>query len=177
MAPKDSKLPLATMAMAQSNASRFIAAILMLCAFAPCLAGAAELPADPCSLLPASELTKTLGATYAPPEKSIAPSPFPRAAAGTDCRYQQSKDATEGVMFRTYADPSPSAAAEMFAKLNTFFGPPTPIQGVGDEAYFDKYHGIHVRKGKVRFYIAIGHYTPNLEKPIKNLASQVAAQL
>jgi hypothetical protein len=55
--------------------------------------------------------------------------------------------------FRAYVDPSPSAAADLFARLSKFIGPPTPIAGVGDQAYFDKYHGLHVptRKQLQRF--------------------------
>jgi hypothetical protein len=141
-------------------------------------ARATEPPADLCSLLPAAELSKTLGQAYDSPQKSIAPRPFPNTAEGTDCAYKRSKDARERkLVFRAYVDPSPSAAADLFARLSKFFGPPTPTTGVGDQAYFDKQHGLHVLRGKVRFYIAIDDFTPAVERQLENLASQVAGRL
>jgi hypothetical protein len=63
--------------------------------------------------------------------------------------------------------------------LSKFYGPQTPITGLGDEAYFDRQHGLHVRKGKVRFYINLEpmDFTPAIEKQLKDLASRVAGQL
>jgi hypothetical protein len=164
--------------MAYLNKLSLMAATLVVttCALHP--ARATEPPADLCSLLPAAELSKALGQTYDSPEKSVAPRPFPNTAEGTDCRYKRSKDARERkLVFRTYVDPSPSAAADLFARLGKFFGPPTPITGVGDQAYFDKYHGLHVLTGKVRFYIAMDDFTPAMEKQLENLASQVVGRL
>jgi hypothetical protein len=141
-------------------------------------AKAAEPPVDLCALLPAAELNKTLGQTYDSPQKSIAPRPFPDTAEGTDCTYKSSKDARERkLVFRAYVDPSPSAAGDLFARLSKFFGPPTPITGVGDQAYFDKHHGLHVLRRNVRFYIAMDDFTPAMEKQLENLGSQVAGRL
>jgi len=80
-------------------------------------------------------------------------------------------------VFRVYVDPSPSAAADLFARLGKFFGPPTAVSGVGDQAYFDKNHGLHVLKGKVRFYIAMDDFTSAIEKQLETVASQVAGRL
>jgi hypothetical protein len=66
-----------------------------------------------------------------------------------------------------YFDPSPSATTELFAKLKAFYSPPTPVSGIGDEAYIDPRHGLHVRKGNVRFFLDLGES----EKQIKDLAS------
>ena len=77
-------------------------------------------------------------------------------------------------------DPSPSASSELFAKLKMFYSPPTPVAGIGDEAYLDPDHAIHVRKGKVRYYLnlsPISSFTPAIEKQIKDLATKVAGQL
>jgi hypothetical protein len=157
---------------------RLLIAVTVVTAGALHSAGAAEPPADLCSLLPAAELSKTLGQTYDSPQKSIAPRPFPNTAEGTDCTYKRSKDARERkLVFRAYVDPSPSDAADLFARLSKFFGPPTPIIGVGDQAYLDQHHGLHVLRGKVRFYIAIDDFTPAIEKQLENLASQVAGRL
>ncbi|HLJ25252.1 MAG TPA: hypothetical protein VKY85_00925 [Candidatus Angelobacter sp.] len=138
----------------------------------------AATPADLCSLLPASEVSKTLGRAYDPPQKSAAPRPFANTNTGTDCNYL-SKGGSK-LWFRAYVDLSPSAAADLFARLSKFYGTPTPVKGLGDEAYFDAAHAIHVRKGNVRFYInldPIGTFTPAIEKQIKDLASGVIGRL
>lgn len=164
--------------MAHLNKLSLIAATFVVTTCSLHLARATEPPADLCSLLPAAELSKTLGQSYDSPQKSIAPRPFPNTAEGTDCTYKRSKDARERkVVFRAYVDPSPSAAADLFARLSKFFGPPTPLSGVGDQAYFDKHHALHVLKGKVRFYIAMDDFTPAIEKQLENVASQVAGRL
>ena len=164
--------------MARLNKLSLMAATFVVTTCALHSASATGPPADLCSLLPAAELSKTLGQTYDSPQKSIAPRPFPNTAEGADCIYKRSKDARERkLVFRAYVDPSPSAAADLFARLGKFFGPPTPITGVGDQAYFDKNHGLHVLTGKVRFYIAMDDFTPAIEKQLENLASQVAGRL
>jgi hypothetical protein len=164
--------------MAHLNKLSLIAATFIVTTCALRSAWATEPPADLCSLLPAAELSKTLGQTYDAPQRSIAPRPFPNTPEGTDCTYKRSKDPRERkLVFRAYVDPSPSAAADLFARLSKFFGPPTPITGVGDQAYFDKHHGLHVLTGKVRFYIAMDDFTPAIEKQLEDLASQVAGRL
>jgi hypothetical protein len=141
-------------------------------------ARAAEPPADLCSLLPAAELSKTLGQAYDPPQKSVALRPFLNTNQGTDCTYKKSKDARERkLLFRAYVDPSPAAATDLFARLRQFFGPPTPVTGLRDEAYFDKRHGLHVRKGKVRFFLALDDFTPASESQLKDLASRIAGRV
>jgi hypothetical protein len=139
-------------------------------------ARAAEPPADLCSLLQAAEVSKTLGRAYDSPQKSAAPRPFPNSATGTDCNYLAKGSK---FWFRAYVDPSPSAASELFAKLSKFYGRQTPITGLGDEAYFDEEHGLHVRKGKVRFYINLEpmDFTPAIVKQLKDLASRVTGRL
>lgn len=141
-------------------------------------ARASEPPADLCSLLPAAEVSKILGQANDSPQKSVAPRPFANTNTGTDCNYL-SKNGSK-LWFRAYVDPSPSAAADLFARLSKFYGPPTPVKGLGDEAYFDAAHAIHVRKGKVRFYINLSPmetFTPAKEKQIRDLATLVAGRL
>jgi hypothetical protein len=111
-----------------------------------------------------------MGATYSAPQKSVAPRPFANTVQGTDCTYS---GAGGSLLFRIYFDPSPGAATDLFAKLKMFYSPPTPVPSLGDEAYFDPKHGIHVRKGNVRFFLSSG----DNEKPLANLATQVAGQL
>ena len=141
-------------------------------------ARATEPPADLCSLLPAAELSKTLGQAYDPPQKSVAPRPFANTAEGTDCKYKKSRDAREStLLFRAYVDPSPSAAADLFDRLGKFYSPQTPVTAVGDRAYFDRNHGLHVLKGKVRFFIEMDDFTPAMGKQLESVASQVAGRL
>jgi hypothetical protein len=142
-------------------------------------ARATEPPADLCSLLPAAEVSKILGKAYDAPEKSVAPRPFANTAEGTNCNYS-SKGAGGRLQFIAYVDPSPAAATDLFARLSAFYGTPTRVTGLGDEAYFDRAHALHVRKGKVRFYVnlsPISTFTPAIEKQLKDLGSRVAGQL
>jgi hypothetical protein len=136
--------------MAQLRKLSLIAAAFLVTTSAVRSARATEPPADLCSLLPAAEVSKTLGQAHASPEKSVAPSPYANTATGTDCNYLAKGSK---LWFRAYVDPSPAAATELFAKLGKFYSPQTPVAGLGDEAYFDPEHALHVRKGKVRFYL------------------------
>jgi hypothetical protein len=141
-------------------------------------ARAAEPPADLCSLLPAAEVSKTLGRGFDAPQKSAAPRPYRNTVEGTDCHYR-SKDGSD-LMFRAYADPSAVEATSLFDRLSSFYGPSTPIAGMADQAYFDANHAIHARKGRVRFFISLdapGSFTPALEKQLRDIASRVAGQL
>jgi hypothetical protein len=156
--------------MAHFNRVSMLAVAVLFACGAP-LAAAAEPPSDLCALLPATTLSKTLGSTYGAPKKSVAPKPFMNTNSGTDCTYESSH---RNVLFRVYVDPSPSASAELFARLKNFFGRgSTDVTGIGDEGYIDRDHAIHIRKGKVRYFIG-GDGT---EKQIKDLATFVAGQL
>jgi len=139
---------------------------------------AAEPPADLCSLLPAADLSKALGQAYDAPQKTVAPRPFANTNEGADCTYKRSKDPRGAkLLFRAYADPSPSAAAGLFARLSMFYAPPKPVSGVGDQAYFDKSGGLHVLKGKVRFFLALDNFTAANEKQLTDVARQIAGRL
>jgi hypothetical protein len=163
--------------MAYSRNRSLIAATFVLTTCAVHSARATDPPDDLCSLLPAAEVSKTLGRAYESPQKSIAPRPYANTAQGTDCNYL----ANEGskLWFRAYVDPSPSAAADLFARLGKFYSPQTPVPGLGDEAYLDPAHALHVRKGKVRFYINLEpmNFSPASEKQLKDLAKQVIGRL
>jgi hypothetical protein len=164
--------------MAHLSRLSLIAATFLVTTCAVHSARAAEPPADLCSLLPAADVSKVMGKPYDSPGKSVAPRPFANTATGTDCHYPL-KNSGSKLWFRAYVDPSPAAATELFAKLSKFYGPPTPVAGLGDEAYLDAQHALHARKGKVRFYINLGvdTFTPANEKQIKELGSKVAGQL
>ena len=135
------------------------------------LARAAEPPSDLCALLPSATVSKTLAFAYDAPKEKVAPRPFRNTNEGTDCVYGSG---LRMLLFRVYVDPSPSASADLFAKLKSYFGVgSTPVNGVGDEAYLDKEHGLHVRKGKVRYFLD-GAGTP---KQKNDLAVGIAGQL
>lgn len=141
-------------------------------------ARAAEPPADLCALLPAADVSKALGGSFGAPEKSVAPRPFANTNTGTDCRY--SSKGSGKLWFRAYVDSSPAQAAELFTRLSMFYGPSTPIKGLGDEAYLDSKHALHARKGKVRIYLElspIDPFTPAKEKQLKDLAAAVFGRI
>ena len=156
-----------------------LAATLLLTSCAVQSASAAQPPADVCSLLSADGLSTALGQAYNSPQKSVAPAPFANTVEGTDCNYPP-KGSGSTLWFRVYFDPSAPAATDLFARLKMFYSPPTPASGIGDEAYFDPRHGLHVRKGNVRFFLSfrdIENFTPANEGQLKALASQVAGKL
>jgi hypothetical protein len=120
-----------------------------------------------------------MGQPYASPQKAVAPRPYANTVEGTDCNYQPNGDGS-GLWFRVYFDPSPSAATELFAKLKMFYSPPTPVSGLGDEAYFDPKYGLHIRKSNVRFFLSfkgMNTVAPSNQKQLKDLASQVSGRL
>jgi hypothetical protein len=130
--------------------SLLISAALGLGACVTHSASAASPPADPCSLLPASAVSKILGSPYEAPQSSVAPRPFRDTVEGTDCTY---RSGGHGIQFRIYFDPSPADAKSLFARLRTYYGG-TDAPGVGDEAYIDKKHAIHGLKSNVRYFIS-----------------------
>lgn len=136
-------------------------------------AGATDPPTDLCSLLPAAQISKVTGQAYDAPQKTVAPRPYPNTVEGTDCTYKKSKGSGD-ILFRAYADPTAAAAADLFAKLGLFYSPQTPVSGLGDKAYFDPDHGLHVLKGRVRFFISMDDFD---EKQAKALANYIVGEL
>jgi hypothetical protein len=106
----------------------------------------------------------------------VAPRPFANTVTGTDCNYLAKGSK---LWFRAYVDPSPAASADLFTRLSKFYGTPKPVSGLGDEAYFDEQHALHVRKGKVRFYLNLEPVdsAPAAEKQLKDLASGIVGRL
>jgi hypothetical protein len=139
-------------------------------------ASAGAAPADPCSLLTAAQVSSTIGKTYGPPEKSVAPRPFPNTAQGTDCQYKTA-NGRDQVLFRVYFDPSAAQATDLHSRLKAFFGKGSTPANVADEAYVDQSGAIHVRKGNVRYFLSISGDTPNGQKQLLALATLVAGQL
>jgi hypothetical protein len=145
--------------------------------FAAQRASATEAPADPCSLLTAAQVSSALSENYGSPEKSVAPRPFANTAQGTDCKYKTSSGQDQ-VLFRVYFDASAAQATDLHARLKMFFGQDSTPASVGAEAYVDNNDAIHVRKGNVRYFLAISHGdTPTGRKQILALAALVAGEL
>lgn len=158
----------------------FMLATLLLIACAARSARANEPPADLCSLLPATQVSSTLGTTYDAPQKSVAPRFSAGTPEGTDCTYQPKDAAGSKLLFRGYVDASAEDTSWLFRRLKTFYKTTTPVSELGDEAYFDDAHGLHVRKGKVRLFFNLappGNFNAEKEKQMKDLAARVVAQL
>ena len=111
-----------------------------------------------------------MSGSYSPPEENVAPRPYANTVQGKDCHYR----AMGGeLLFRIYFDPSPDEATKLFAQLRMFYSPSQPVTGVGDEAYFDSQHGLHARKGNVRYFLQ----GSGSEERLKDLGQVVAKKL
>jgi hypothetical protein len=157
-----------------------IVAILLVSACSAQSAQATEPSSNLCALLPASQVSAVLGTAYDSPQSSVAPRFSSGTVTGTDCNYQP-KDAEDAkLLFRGYVDPSAKDTSWLFLRLSKFYKTTTPVPGLGDEAYFDDAHGLHVRKGKARLLfnlVAVDTFSAEKEKQMKALAAGVIAQL
>jgi hypothetical protein len=150
-----------------------LALAVLACPFTNRAARAAELPSDLCTLLSSAQLEKTLE-PFGPAEKSTAPAAYLGQPSGSHCEFSARKG-TRKVVFIVYVDKSAPEAKQTFEKLSAFYPAQSKPSGVGDSAYIDKDHAIHVLKGKVRYYISISPMAN--EKQLKDLANSVAAQI
>lgn len=156
-----------------------MAAMSLSAALACPTAFAMNAPADPCSLLPAADVARIVGRAFDSPKSSVAPRPFPKTVQGTDCLYL-AKSGHGALLFRVYFDPSAPEAAGLFKRLQMFFGSGAPVPGVGDETYIDSKHGLHERKGNVRFYLSLdGTNTagPAKDKLLASLATAIGGRV
>lgn len=151
-----------------------VALALLLFAFHPNPASAKGLPSDVCSLLTTQQLQKTLGQSYGAAQKTTAPPAYRGQSAGTNCRYSDSGGRHEVVLI-VYVDGSADEAKQTFDKLSAWYPAASKPSGIGDSAYIDKSHAIHVLKGSVRYYINGGSGAS--DKQVQDLANAVAAQL
>ncbi len=137
-----------------------------------------EFPTDACTLLPAKQVARALNQTIGSPSRTWAPVVAPSTVRGTDCKYRTQSGSE--FLSRIYVEPSVDVAKETFTKLSTLFGPNKTVEGNWDEAYFDARHGLHVRKGKERYFLRLkplGTDADQAEKQLKDLATSVAGQL
>ena len=140
---------------------------------------AASLPADMCSLLTPAQLQKTLQQPFGGPIKSTATPAYSGQPAGTHCEYRSQSRPPRTVILIVYVDRSAPEARQTFEKLSAFYPANSKPSGIGDSAYIDKDHAIHVLKNNVRYYISIGasNLTPENEKQLKDLSMAVATQI
>jgi hypothetical protein len=156
------------------------AALVIAHVFNAAVLAAKEPPSDSCSLLPASQLQKTLRQSFGTPQRGTAPAAYPGLPSGTECDYRSPQGFARMVVFIAYVDPSPALAKQTFDKLSTYFAPKSRRAGIGDSAYIDDAYAIHVLKGRMRYYInivPIGTFTPEKEQQLRDLAAWVAAQI
>jgi hypothetical protein len=150
-----------------------------LLAFHAYPAAAKDLPSDICSLLAPQQLQKTLGQPFGAPQKATAPSPYMGLNSGTNCHFTGQKSGSQGVTFIVYVDHSPAEAMQTFEKLSAWFPAISKPTGIGDSAYIDKSHAIHVLKGSVRYFIEVSSGVSDAmrDKQVQDLAASVAAQI
>ena len=155
-----------------------LALTLFLFAFYPNPAAAKDLPSDVCSLLTTQQLQKTLGQTFGAAQKASAPPAYRGQSAGTNCRYSDQGGRHE-VVFIVYVDGSADEAKQTFDKLSLWYPASSKPSGIGDSAYIDESHAIHVLKGAVRYFISPGSGASDAvrDKQAQDLATAVAAQL
>jgi hypothetical protein len=137
-------------------------------------------PSDACAMVPVAQLAKVLEQPFSAPAKSTAPAAFAGSPAGTDCEYRTGKGLSRTLLFRIYVESSTADAKLTFNKLSVYYGPNKTVPGNWDIAYLDAKHGIHVQKGKVRYYLnltPIGTDVAKAEKQLQTLATWVAGQL
>lgn len=156
----------------------FFLAVLFPARFGAKAAPVNAVPSDVCSLLTASQLKKTLGQTFGAPEKSVFPAVYMGQSDGTQCNYHAG---SAGVGFIFYSDHSASEAKQTFNSLTGMFPAKSKPTGIGDEAYLDDGHALHVLKGNYRFFISVSASSSvsdaTKEKQEEDLAMAVVAQL
>ena len=144
--------------------------VVMLGSARPLFAGPA---ASGCSMLTPAEIQKVLAQPFGPPAETKAPPAYGKQPWGSHCEYTSQKGAKTQVTFIVYADASAPEAKQTFDRLSLWFAPKSK-PAIGDEAYIDSGHAIHVLKGKVRYYISTD---PANEKQVQDLAISVAARI
>ena len=130
-------------------------------------------PTDGCSLLTPSQIQKVLGLPFGAPGESKWPPAYGKQPWGTQCQYNSQKGPNTKVTLIVYFEQTAAEAKQTFDKLSMWF-PAKSKPAIGDAAYMDNSHAIHVLKGKVRYYISID---PANEKQVKDLATSVAGRI
>jgi hypothetical protein len=130
-------------------------------------------PAGGCSMLTPAQIEKVLGQPFGAPGESKWPPAYGKPPWGTQCQYDSQKGPNTKVTFIVYIEQTAAEAKQTFEKLSMWF-PAKSKPAIGDSAYMDNSHAIHVLKGKVRYYISID---PANEKQAKDLATSIAGRI
>lgn len=130
-------------------------------------------PTDACSMLPPAQIQKVLGQPFGAAEEGKWPPAYGKQPWGTQCQDDSQKGPETKVTFIVYFEQTAAEAKQTFDKLSMWF-PAKSKPAIGDSAYMDNSHAIHVLKGKVRYYISID---PANEKQAKDLAASIAARI
>ena len=145
-----------------------------VCALGASRAAYAAPTADNCALLTPAQIQKVLGQPFGAPAEGKWPPAYGKQPWGTQCQYDSQKKGPETkVTFIVYFEQTAGEAKQTFDKLSMWF-PAKSKPAIGDSAYMDNSHAIHVLKGKVRYYISID---PANEKQAKDLAASIAARI
>lgn len=134
-------------------------------------------PGNACTWLSPGQLQKMLGHPFDAPKQTSAMPAFQGQTTGTQCEYKSPSGMD--VLLIAYTDRSVDEAKRMFTTLTEGYKPSARTSGVGDDAYVEKPNAIHVRKGKVRYFIqvATGVNPGDRQALAIELAKTVAAQL
>jgi hypothetical protein len=157
-------------------AAAWVCAALMTCA----IASASASPADPCSVLPLTELAAVLGQQFGAPTSSAMPAAVANGVSGTQCRYHTLAAPERTVTLIIYFDASAAEAQANLTQLANIFHPIQTLTGVADTVYLDAGHAVHARQGRARYYINIapaGSFTPETQKNLTDLTAYVASQI
>ena len=126
---------------------------LSLLALVAC-ASVAHAQSDPCSWITPAQLTKEFGGKpFTAPEKTEAIPAYRGQNPGTQCVFKGGTD----VRLIVYTDRSAAEAKQTFeSMMGSFYKIASKPSDLGDEAYIDTSHGLHVLKGKTRFFVDVG---------------------
>lgn len=141
---------------------------------------AGNLPPDTCSLLTSSQLERILGQPFELCERSLAPASHRGELPGRECDFSAQKGSSRKVVLIVFVDSSAEEARKTYDALTMWLAPKSRPEGVGDAAFIDDNHAIHVLKGRVRYYINILPSDAKIsmkEKMLTLLAALVAAQV
>lgn len=127
-----------------------------------------------CSMLAPAQIQKVTGQPFGAASIATATPAFAGQSAGSNCTYTAQSGGHVTVNFIIYMNASPSEARQTFDKLRIWYPAKSSPSGIGDSAYIDSGGGIHVLKGRVRYFI---YLSPKNEKQEEDLALSVAKHI
>ena len=128
---------------------------------------------DDCSLLTPAQVQQVLGQPFNAPTKTPDIPPFGNKW-GTHCTYRSQRGGNARVDFFVHVTAS-AAQAKQWYDLGATAGQPKAKLEIGDAAYID-HSEVHVRKGKVLYWIVVSGVAEE-KKKATDLATSVAARI